>query len=234
VTALLWVAFGELDPARWGTALFPAETGGAGEIVLGSAGDTTAISAELEASGEAWQLRGDGLELTIAPTGEGALDRATGSLTLEDKAHDLDVPASRETLSDVGELDSLRLLAAWFDDDEALALSASRPRGARGQESDQIATSLVESGSARIVVDPRLSTTYTGDGAPSRAGVELWVTEPGEEPDTTTERPYRIAGETAGSGATWSEHDLHLAAYPLRCHSHGRDGAGVYLLGRPA
>jgi hypothetical protein len=126
------------------------------------------------------------------------------------------------------------LLAAWFDRDEALALSASRPRRARGQESDLITASLVESGLARTVIDPRLSTTYAGDGAPSRAGVELWVSEPSEEPDTNGERPYRIAGEAAGSAATWSEGELQLAAYPLRCHSHGRDGAGVYLVGRPA
>jgi hypothetical protein len=233
VTPFHWVAFGELDPARWGAALFRAETG-AGELVLGAPGEATFISVELDASGQAWTLRGDGLELTIAPTGEGALDRVTGSLTFEDQRHDVDAPASRETLSDPGELDSLRLLAAWFGDDEALALSASRPRGARGQENDLITASLVESGVARTVIDPRLSTTYTGDGVPSRAGVELWVSEPGEEPDTSTERPYRIAGDAAGSGATWSEREFQLAAYPLHCHSHGRDGAGVYLLGRPA
>ena len=47
---------------------------------------------------------------------------------------------------------------------------------------------LIEAGARRNVADPRLSTTYTGDGAPARAGVELWVSEPGEDPEVAGER----------------------------------------------
>lgn len=232
MTALRWVAFGELDPARWGAALFAGEKG-AGHVVL-AAGDVKAVlGAELDAAGAAWCLRGDGFELTIAGTGEDTTDRATGSFTLDGREHDVDAPASREALGDPGELDSLRVLAAWFDGDESLTLSALRPRGAGGHEGERITTSLLESGQARTVIDPRLSTTYAGDGEPSRAGVELWVSEPSEDAEEATERPYRIAGEAVARGASWREGDLELAAYPFRCHSHGRDGAGVYVLGRP-
>ena len=34
-------------------------------------------------------------------------------------------------------------------------------------------------------------------GVPSRAGVELWVSEPSEQPGTVNEHPYRVAGEAA-------------------------------------
>ena len=91
---------------------------------------------------------------------------------------------------------------------------------------------LVESGEPRVVADPRLSTTYGGEGVPARAGVELWVSEPAEEPETVKEHPHRLAGEATGPQVRWTDGGLGLGAQPFRWHSHGRDGAGVYLLGR--
>ena len=53
-----------------------------------------------------------------------------------------------------------------------------------------------------------------------------------QEPGKAGEHPHRVAGEAAGPRVPWTEGDLNLGAQPFRWHSHGRDGAGVYLLGR--
>jgi hypothetical protein len=235
VTSLRWLAFGDPDGAVWGAAWIPDGT--TGHAVLGAGADTRVLEARLEAAapdGE-WRLGGDGLELVLSPVAADGVVRASGRLTLGAGEHQVDSPGWRATVDEPpspGQLDSIRLLAAWFADDESLALLALRPRKARGQEGDTVTAALVESGAARTVSDPRLSTTYTGDGVPSRAGVELWVSEPAEEPGTVKEHPHRVAGEAAGPRASWTDGGLELEAQPFRWHSHGRDGGGVYLLGR--
>ena len=72
--------------------------------------------------------------------------------------------------------------------------------------------------------DPRLSTTYDGDGHPTRATLELWITQ-GER-----EFPRRAAGEASGPAVAVAGDDATLLVQPLRCHARGSDGAGVYLL----
>jgi hypothetical protein len=73
-------------------------------------------------------------------------------------------------------------------------------------------------------IDPRLSTTYDGDGDPTRATVELWIS------DGEREYPRRAAGEAAGPALTLVSDGVTLAVLPLRYHSRGSDGAGIYLL----
>jgi hypothetical protein len=58
------------------------------------------------------------------------------------------------------------------------------------------------------------------------------VSEPTEDPEKVNEHPHRVAGEAAGPRARWTEGPIELEAQPFRWHSHGRDGGGVYLLGR--
>jgi hypothetical protein len=248
VTPLRWLAFAEGDGASWGMAWIRDEPG-RGHAALGTAGGSRVVEAAIEAGpGDAWRLHGDGLELAVSSTGEpfggdpesrpdgfAQLALAQGSFTLEGAERAVEAHGWRATLRELpaeDRLDSLRLLAAWFGDDEALALLAVRPRKARGQEGDLVTAALVESGEPRVVADPRLSTTYGGQGVPDRAGVELWVSEPTEEPGKAGEHPHRVAGEAAGPRVPWTEGDLNLGAQPFRWHSHGRDGAGVYLLGR--
>ena len=74
------------------------------------------------------------------------------------------------------------------------------------------------------VADPRLSTTYTDTGDPLRTSLELWISD-GED-----EFPRRAAGEAAGPGAELATDELQMRVAPLRCHSRGQDGAGVYVL----
>jgi glyoxylase-like metal-dependent hydrolase (beta-lactamase superfamily II) len=74
------------------------------------------------------------------------------------------------------------------------------------------------------VDDPRLSTTYAASGLPSRTNLELWIGE-GEN-----EFPRRVAGEASAEGAVLQVEDVDLRVVPMRCHSRGREGTGVYVL----
>ena len=261
MTALRWCAFGDLDSAVWGLAWVHGEAG-AGHAVLGSGLAARAAVADLESPGpdREWRLPETGSRSRCPAAGgrrPAGLVRATGTLAADGGDRSLDAPGWRAVVDEPpapGELDSLRLVAAWFGDDEGLALLAVRPRKARGQEDDQLTAALIEAGAAGDVADARLSTTYSGDGVPARAGVELWVSEPaedpeaagedheaagqrleaaGERPEVAGERPHRLAGEVAGPPVAFADQGIEFSAQPFRWHSHGRDGAGVYLLGRP-
>lgn len=74
------------------------------------------------------------------------------------------------------------------------------------------------------VSDPRLSTTYTDAGDPTRASLELWIV------DGENEFARRAAGETSAPPVGAQAGGLELRVAPLRCHSRGLEGAGVYLL----
>jgi hypothetical protein len=239
VTALRWLAFGDLDSAVWGLAWVHGKAG-TGHAVLGSGPAARVAAAELESPGpdQEWRLHGDGFEITLSPAADaaGALVRATGTFAADGGDRSLDAPGWRAEVDEppaAGELDSLRLVTAWFGDDEGLALLAVRPRKARGQENDEVTAALIESGATGAVADARLSTTYSGDGVPARAGVELWVIEPAEDPEASGERPHRLAGEVAGAPVAFADQGIEFSAQPFRWHSHGLDGAGVYLLGKP-
>jgi hypothetical protein len=121
----------------------------------------------------------------------------------------------------------VRELAAWFGPSEAIAVIALRPRKHKGQEQDRIQAAVVDPEAAVLIVDPRLSTTFTAAGRASRVGLELW-SEDEEQP------PLRVAGEALARGARLSAPGWELTVDWLACHRRGRDGAGVYLLARPA
>jgi len=128
-----------------------------------------------------------------------------------------------------GRFESVRLVAAGFSAEHAVGLAAVRPPGAKGQERDVVAAVSLGEREGVSVFDPRLSTTYAGDGALRRVGIELWLgeTEEGEQ------YPHRVAGEPSGEPLALEADDLELHAYGLTCHSRGEDGSGVYVLIRP-
>ena len=76
-----------------------------------------------------------------------------------------------------------------------LALSATRPPGARGHGEERLSAVLVEGDPPAevAIADPRLSTTYDGEGRVMHCGLELWE---GEE----SEFPRRAAGEASAHG----------------------------------
>lgn len=235
------LTFGRVDGSLWGAAV----GAGAAGLVIGDGGATAAV--ELAPDGwqvddQTWRLAGGGCDLrvqSLAPepasadasarpevTGRQELCRVRGVVTHDGAERQIDCVGARTELDgvDPGALASLRAVGGWFADDEAIALLALRRARTPGQESDLIAATLFDPDGWVPVSDPRLSTTYTGDGVPTRVNLELWVGD-GEH-----EFPRRAAGEAAAAAAGLRRPGLDVRAVPLRCHSHGREGAGVYLL----
>jgi hypothetical protein len=224
---------------------------------VGAGTDAEVLTATLTGAGETeqWRLDGDRIELRLSPSAAATLGgapdaglegfdqlcRASGRLTLGGGEREVSCLASRSTRDgalDLERFESFRQVSAWFEPDEGLALIALRPRKSRGQESDLISASVLEPQERPVLVtEPRLSTTYTAAGVPARAGLELWVEEPTsreseEDGAQTAEFPRRAAGEALGAGIEWQAGGFELRAVPLVWHSRGRDGAGIYLLGR--
>ncbi len=257
-SALRIVAFADPEARVWGTAIDTGEraivfgsadgAGAAGEdgtsARTGAAAGRDAIRFEVR-DGE-WLLEGDSFELAVtpadggpAPTGEEPaphgsptptgeeLCQVRGSIIVDGERLAVDSRGTRtdETV-DIGQLDSLRGVWGWFEGRYALALLALRPRGYDGHESDLVEATLFDPDVTIAVEEPRLSTTYTAQGLPSRASLELWIAE-GEE-----QYPRRAAAEALSAGARVGVSGLTVQVCPMRCHSRGLDGAGVYLLAR--
>jgi hypothetical protein len=238
--------FGALEPDTWLAGWFPAP-GTAGVLLVASRDAVDARDAQLTADdghGE-WRVSAEGAELVIAPTSEAA---AVSSLEGEVAGYEqgaevsgglaappgaalsLTLPGRRGERPEAGELnglDSLRELAAWFGPSEAITVTALRPRKHKGHEQDSLQVAVVDPEGTVLIVEPRLSTTYTAAGRASRAGLELWTGDE-EQP------PLRVAAEALDRGASVSRLGWELTVDWLVCHRRGRDGAGVYLLARPA
>ncbi|HEY2438720.1 MAG TPA: hypothetical protein VGI07_00745 [Solirubrobacteraceae bacterium] len=237
------LAFGDVDGTVWGGALKAASAA----LILGAGTGETgqfAVSEESwSAEGATWRLAADGVELVVEPATEerepfpheesGArvsgvqeLCRVSGVVSLSGAEHRVDCPGIRSALEgiDPASLDSLRAVAGWFAPDEAFTLLALRGPRSPGQEADLVAATLFDPEGWVPVADPRLSTTYDGAGVPTRVNLELWVSE-GEN-----EFPRRAAGEAAAPSRTVTAPGLEMRAIPLRCHSRGREGGGVYVL----
>jgi hypothetical protein len=207
---------------------------------------TTALPAEgWSAEGVGWRLTGEGVDLQVAPGGEAEemesvqaedsgpdlsgcdeLCRVSGSVAVGGAERAIDCVGTRCVIDgvDAGSLGSARMVSGWFDRDEAFILLALRAAQAVGHESDLVAATLFDPEGWVPVDDPRLSTTYAESGLPARTNLELWVGE-GEN-----EFPRRVAGEAAGDGAVLATEETQLRVVPMRCHSRGREGNGVYVL----
>jgi hypothetical protein len=237
------LSFGDVDGRVWGGALDaggPAFAFGDGETTTSGAGSE---AVRWTPDGRGWRLTGEGFDLHMEPGGEELpeppdpdpgmtvsgmeeLCRVQGTLTVAGAEHAVDCVGTRWMLDgvDVSALHSLRAVSGWFASDQALAVLSLRSRRSSGHESDLIAATLFDPDGWVPVKDPRLSTTYAQDGAPARVNLELWV---GDEEE---EYPRRAAGEAAGGAVSVSSGDFALRVAPMRCHSRGQAGAGVYVL----
>jgi hypothetical protein len=243
-TAFRSVSFGDLDGDLWGAAID-------GDVRLLALGTPAARQQRLgrdsiswTVSGKRWTLTADDLELAIDPcdrpadpaaaegdasVGLDELCQVSGRITIDGVEQEIDCQGIRSSLDrgvDLHGLDSLRGVYAWFGDGEGLTLLSLRPLGAGNHARDLATASVFAPEAWRAVAEPRLSTTYTADGAPTRVGLELWLDE-GEE-----HYPRRAAGEVAGPAVDLRSDGLKVKVAPLRIHSRGRRGAGVYLLAR--
>jgi hypothetical protein len=237
------LSFGDVEGAVWGAGL----AAGSAALVVG---DRTGATAHVSLTPEGWRVEGpvwriaaDGVDLQVEPateeresfphpdgrepiSGVQELCRVHGAVTVAGTEHRLDCPGTRSVIDGVepAALDSVRAVTGWFAPDEAFTVLALRAPRSHGQDADLVAATLFDPDGWVPVADPRLSTTYDGAGVPTRVTLELWVSE-GEN-----EFPRRAAGEAAAAGAVASVPGMEMRAIPLRCHSRGRDGGGVYVL----
>jgi hypothetical protein len=235
--------FADLEQAVWGVAI----AGPQACLAVGTLADREEVafepaSIEGAAGDPDWLLSSDRGTVRISAgvadgvielaTGEGApaTGRAAGTLQIGGREHRLDAGALRCSELPGGRLDSIRLVGTWFPAPYGLALLAGRPEGAAGQDRDQIEATVLGEDQELKLFEPRLSTTYDGDGAVSRMGIELWLGE-SEEGEQTSRR---VAGERSGSRAVATVAGARVEALGMRCHGRGEDGAGVYLLLRQA
>lgn len=248
-TRLRSLSFGDVDGGVWGAALHAGVPG----IVFGAAAGVGSAAGEdavdWAPDGRGWRLTGEGFDLEVLAGGEAPaqaadpeldrelsgfeeLCRVRGTISPGGVSTEIDCVGTRSVVDGVDgrALASLRAVSGWFADDNGLAVLALRPgvatgRGARGgQEADLVAATLFYPEGWVAVQDPRLSTTYARSGVPVRTNLELWVG------DGENEFPRRAAGEAAGDGAVVAVDGLELRVVPLRCHSRGLEGAGVYVL----
>lgn len=240
------LAFGDLAAGVWGAAWLP-DAGESGFICLGAPDAVTVPSARLQGSDQDsdWQVLDDGTELTASAAADpvGIFDaggacagfeqlcRVHGRFALEGAEHAVDCLARRAVRTaplDLGHLDSVRDVSAWFEPDDGLALVSLRPHRARGHDADLLTAAVLCPEGSGAAADPRFSTTYDSAGRPIRSSLELWL---GEEED---EYPRRAAGQALGPWAAGNVGGLEVHARLFRWHSRGHEGAGVYLLAQRA
>ncbi len=239
------LAFGDLADGSWGAVWIPSEPDQAGLLGSWAGSGDTAHELEGERADEPWRLSAGETELTwealgesvptdVQETGFDQLCRVTGvldSVSGRRNIRCLGWRAARSEPLTAGRLDSLRLLAAWFEQEEGFALLAARPEGGRGAERDQITAALFSAAGTQPVADPRLSTTYDSSEQPMRASVELWIETEG---DSEAQYPRRAIGEAVSAQESARAGTLVLHGGPFRWYSGGLEGAGIYVIARPA
>lgn len=246
--------FAEAGASLWGVFWLGAESGSA-PLACQADGISGLIPARLEESapGGQWRLEGQEASLVFEPSGpvghggssEGSIDAfdqlctVRGRVALGGHEHQVECLGWRARVTgsfELDEIDTFRQTYGWFDRTDGLSLLALRPRKSRTHDTDLVAASVLEPEPAPKVTDPRLSSTYDADGAPIRVGLELWFDPAQATDDDATDEgrqlPRRAAAEAVGDGLRWEADDFSLHAVPLRWHSRGSDGSGVYLLGK--
>jgi hypothetical protein len=191
------------------------------------------LSISTEEPDEAWRLRWDGVDLlfrAVSPAlplagggmeGHERLCRVTGTAA----GQRIDCLGQRGRSWGVADWDRValaRTVCAWLDEERALVLSAIRPAKARDHAGEEVSAWLVDAGGeARPVAEPRLSTTYDGDGRQRRAGLELYLS------DDDDELPRRAAGQVE-CGTSLELGRLRLDCAFFRWRMEGREGVGRY------
>lgn len=183
------------------------------------AGDEAGFALELTALGEPAELAGGGMTgyeqlcrvrgTARTPAGELAID------CLGQRGHQWGTP-------DWDRMALARTLGAWLGDDLALMLSAIRPAKARDHEQEEVAAVVLQGAPpvAVTVAEPRLSTTYDGEGRQRRAGWELW-------PEDEEGFARRGAGEVL-CGTSLDLGRLRMDCAFFRFRMEGREGVGRY------
>lgn len=149
---------------------------------------------------------------------QGAVTLADGSLRRVDgtgqRGHAWGRPDWRK-------LSAVHSVSAWFGDDRGVSLTAAHQAGDKGHDGDERWAALLSGDGTLAVGDPRLSTTYDGEGRQRRAGLELWVDE------DEGSYPHRAAG-TVLCGSSLELGQLRLDTAFMRWTMDGDVGVGRY------
>lgn len=207
-----------------------------------SAPDWSAVRVgQLEISTEephrAWRLRWDGTDLlftAVSPAlelsgggmeGHEQLCRVEGTAAVSGAERRVECLGQRGRSWGVADWDRValaRTLCAWWDEDRALMLGAIRPDKARDHAGEELSAWLLDEGAEPArVAEPRLSTTYDGEGRQRRAGLELYVTGDDDE------LPRRVAGQVT-CGTSLELGRLHLDCAFFQWRMEGQAGVGRY------
>jgi hypothetical protein len=222
------VSFADVERGWYGVALLGDETALAvlfhGREI---AGVMTEASLSVSEERAAWDGPDAGFEVTLEPAsapiehagGTDQLVHVRGTVRAGAVTEEVDCVGQRSTRDrDLSGVDLVRAVSAWLGDG-GVVLEALRPQGADSHDAETVWAALVEQGEPVAVTDPRLSTTYDGDGHQRRAGMELWLGEDGY--------PLRAAGEViCGSSLDLGEVQLDLAFF--RWRAEGTEGVGRY------
>jgi hypothetical protein len=192
------------------------------------AGDDASYDLELEAIGPVAELAPDnpvaraggmaGYEQPLRARGTAMVGDARIAIDgLGQRGHSWGAP-------DWKRIELARTVSAWLGDDLAVSLTAIRPASKGDHGAEALAASIIERGDdgdphVVDVADPRLSTTYDGEGHQRHAGLELWIDEDGF--------PRRAAGEIA-CGTSLDLGALRLDCAFFRWRMEGREGVGRY------
>jgi hypothetical protein len=181
--------------------------------------EAAAPPAELQAGDAAAKAGGmEGYEQLCRVTGEVTVEgERIGVSGWGQRGHSWGAP-------DWERIEVARTLSAWVDGGLGVSLTAIRPRGAKGQDGEAVTAYLFEPGEdgeprAVRIAEPRLSTTYDGEGRQRHAGLELYVTE--------DDWPRRAAGEVV-AGTTLDLGRLRLDSAFFAWQMEGRTGIGRY------
>jgi hypothetical protein len=237
-------AFAFAEPGadgRWGAAWLTRGTEPAGVLAINDQPSAEPLQLDGTGAGEPWRVAaGADTELVLEGLGDPAwsdpearqegfhqLCRVSG-LAGGRPLESLGWRWAREPAIEPA-FTSLRMVAGWFGEQDGFALAARRPGKAKGQDGDVIAAAIFDPAGSRAVADPRLSTTYTGSGQPTRAGVELWI-EGDADPELLY--PRRAVGQAVAPPVPWRVAEVAIEAQPFRWFSGDREAPGVYLLGQ--
>ncbi len=204
-----------------------------GELAEGAGPLTMTVEEPFERWTVRWDGEANGFDLTLsaacAPAerhvgleGYEQLVRVEGTVRAGGETAEIRGVGQRGHSWGVVEWDGLALVrgvSAWLGDG-GIVLETARPEKASGHDAETVWAALVERGEPVPVDDPRLSTTYDGDGHQRRAGLELWMTE-------EDAFPVRAAGEAiCGSSLELGSLTLDLAFF--RWRAEGTEGIGRY------
>jgi hypothetical protein len=171
--------------------------------------------AELDPKGDTAKLGGmAGYEQLVRVHGEATVAGKTRKIAAQgQRGHSWGAP-------DWEKISVAKTVTAWLSDDSGVTISSVRPAGQEGHGDEAVSGFLMQDGQSIPIDDPRLSTTFDGEGRQRSAGLELFI-------DAEDDFPHRAAGEVI-CGTTLDLGRLRMDSAFLRWRMEGREGVGRY------